>query len=180
MISTEFGDVIAERMRAQHQMLAARWFERLVDLLPVDARDVFPSESLLDHVPELILQISGYLERPQADAIAANTGILDKARELGALRHAQHASLHQLMREYQILSGVLVSFVLEEMDRLVIAPPPAAGVLLVSRLHQAVDVLAQATVEAFVALYTRTIAEQSDRLEQFTRRRAQTESSRRR
>jgi signal transduction histidine kinase len=169
MISTEFADIIAERMRAEHQMLAGRWFERLVDLLPVDARDVFPTESLLDHVPDLILQIGGYLAQPHADAIAANTGILDKARELGALRHAQQASLHQLLREYQILSGVLVTFVLEEMDRLGIVPPPSAGVLLVSRLHQAVDVLAQATVESFVSLYTRTIAEQSDRLEQFTR-----------
>ena len=57
MILTEFGDLIAERMCAEHQVLAARWFERLVDLLPVDARDVFPTESLLDHVPELILEI---------------------------------------------------------------------------------------------------------------------------
>jgi signal transduction histidine kinase len=156
-------------MRAEHQMLAARWFERLVDLLPVDARDVFPTESLLDHVPELILQISSHLAHPEADAIAANTSILDKARELGALRYAQHASLHQLLREYQVLSGVLVTFVLEEMDRLGIAPPPSAGAVIVSRLHQGVDVLAQATVEAFVALYTRTIEEQGDRLEQFTR-----------
>jgi signal transduction histidine kinase len=42
-------------------------------------------------------------------------------------------------------------------------------VTLVSRLHQAVDVLSQCTVEAFVSLYTQTIAEQSERLEQFTR-----------
>src|SRR5687767_15718813 len=160
MISTEFGDIIADRIQAEHQVLAARWFERLVDLLPVDARDVFPTESLLDHIPDLIVDIGAYLRHPEGDAIAANTGILDKARELGELRHAQRASLHQLLREYQVLSGVLVTFVLEEMDRLGIAPPPSAGVMLVSRLHHAVDVLAQATVEAFVSLYTRTIAEQ--------------------
>jgi signal transduction histidine kinase len=169
MITTEFGDIIAERMRAEHQVLAARWFERLVDLLPVDAREVFPTESLLDHIPDLILQIGAYLRHPDADAIAANTDILAKARELGALRHAQQASLHQLLREYQVLSGVLVTFVLEEMDRLAIVPPPSAAVMLVSRLHRAVDVLAQSTVEAFVTLYTQTIAEQSVRLEQFTR-----------
>ena len=169
MITTEFGDIIAERIRAEHQVLAARWFERLVDLLPVDARDVFPTESLLDHIPDLILEIGEYLGHPGGEAIAANAEILAKARELGALRHAQHASLHQLLREYQVLSGVLVTFVLEEMDRLGVAPPPSTAVTLVSRLHQAVDVLSQATVEAFVTLYTETIAEQSDRLEQFTR-----------
>jgi signal transduction histidine kinase len=169
MIITDFGDVIADRMRAEHRTLATRWFERLLSLLPVDARDVFPTESLLDHVPALILEIGAYLRQPEQGAIAANTAILDKARELGALRHGQRASLHQVLREYQVLSGVLVTFVLEEMEQLSVVPPAPASVALVSRLHQAVDVLSQSTVEAFVTLYTQTIAEQNERLEQFTR-----------
>jgi signal transduction histidine kinase len=135
----------------------------------VDAREIFPTESLLDHVPALILEISAYLRHPEEDAIAANTAILDKARELGSLRHAQRASLHQVLREYQVLSGVLVTFVVDEMMRLGIVPPPAETAFLVSRLHQAVDVLSQATVEAFVTLYTQTIDDQRERLEQFTR-----------
>ena len=169
MVLTEFGDVIAARMSAEHEGLAARWFERLVDLLPVDARDVFPTESLLDHVPDLIQQIGGYLRQPDATAIAANTAILDKARELGALRHAQRASLHQLLREYQLLRGVLVTFVVEETERLGVKPSPVDSITLVSRLHQAIDILAQSTVEMFVSLYTDTITTQRERLEQFTR-----------
>ena len=169
MIITDFGDAIAERMRIEHRTLAARWFERLLDLLPVDARDVFPTENLLDHIPALILEISEYLRQPEQDAIAANTAILDKARELGELRHGQRASLHQILREYQVLNGVLVSFVLEEMERLAVVPPAADCVALASRLHQAVDVLSQSTVEAFVTRYTQTIADQNERLEQFTR-----------
>jgi signal transduction histidine kinase len=39
----------------------------------------------------------------------------------------------------------------------------------VSRLHNAVGVLSQATVEAFVGLYAQTIADQSERLDQLTR-----------
>lgn len=169
MLRLDFGDVIAERLRAEHRALAARWFERLLDILPVNAREIFPTESLLDHVPALILEISAYVRHPEEGAIAANTAILDKARELGSLRHSQRASLHQVLREYQVLSGVLVAFVVEEMTRLGIVPPPDEAALLVSRLHQAVDVLSQATVEAFVTLYTQTIDEQRERLEQFTR-----------
>ncbi len=169
MIITDFGELMAGRMRAEHRTLAERWFNRLLDLLPVDAREVFPTESLLDHVPALIVEISDYLRRPEHDAIAANTAILDKARELGALRYDQHASLHQVLREYQVLSGVLVTFVLEEMEGLASVPPASDCVALVSRLHQAVDVLSQATVETFVALYTQTIADQNRRLEEFTR-----------
>jgi signal transduction histidine kinase len=169
MILSDFGDVIAERIRAEHRALATRWFERLLDLLPVDAREIFPTESLLDHVPALIVEISAYLRHPEEDAIAANTAILDKARELGSLRHEQRASLHQVLREYQVLAGVLVTFIVEEMERLRIVPPPAETALLVSRLHQAVNVLSQATVETFVTLYTQTIDDQRERLEQFTR-----------
>src|SRR5580765_7212592 len=169
MVVTDFGGVIAERIRAEHRALAIRWFERLLDLLPVDAREIFPTESLLDHVPALIFEISAYLRHPEEGAIAANTAILDKARELGSLRHAQRASLHQVLREYQVLSGVLVTFVVEEMERLGIVPPATETALLVSRLHQAVDVLSQATVESFVTLYTQMIDDQRERLEQFTR-----------
>ena len=114
MIPTEFEPAIADRMREEHHALAARWFERLLALLPVDAKEIFPSESLLDHVPALILEISEYLRQPADEAIAANTAILDKARELGALRHGQRASLHQVLREYQLLGGVLLTFVLDD------------------------------------------------------------------
>src|SRR5262245_28069486 len=123
MLATDFTDHIAERMRAEHPTLAARWFERLLDLLPVNARDVFPTESLLDHVPALIVEIGAYLQEPEDGAIAANTAILEKARELGTLRHRQRASLHQVLREYQVLNGVLVTFVLEELKRGELAPP---------------------------------------------------------
>jgi signal transduction histidine kinase len=169
MIITDFGDIIAQRMRTEHRALAQRWFERLLDLLPVDARDVFPTERLLDHIPALILEISEYVRHPETEAIAANTAIIEKARELGALRHVQRASLHQVLREYQILSGVLVVFVQEEMERLGELPSASEGIAVVSRLNQAVHVLSQATVEAFVGLYTQTIADQRERLEEFTR-----------
>src|SRR5689334_12138693 len=109
-ILTDFGDVIAERMRAEHRALAGRWFDRLLDLLPVEAREVFPSESLLDHIPAVILEISAYLRQPEESAIVSNAAILGKAQELGALRHAQKASLHQVLREYQLLGAVLVTF----------------------------------------------------------------------
>ena len=139
MIVTDFGDLIAARIRSEHQTLAARWFERLLDLLPVDARDIFPSESLLDHVPALIVEISDYLRQPEGEAIASNTAILEKASQLGALRHSQRASLHQVLREYQVLGGVLVAFVLEELERAGASPSAIEAVQLVSRLQEQIQ-----------------------------------------
>ena len=106
---------------------------------------------------------------PEDEAIAANTLVVDKARELGTLRHQQRASLHQVLREYQLLGGILLRFVEDESIRLMLTPPAAECVAVVARLHHAVGVLLQETVETFVGLYTQTITEQAERLRQFTR-----------
>jgi len=169
MVTTGFADIMAERMAADHALLAARWFSRLNDLLPVGANEVFPSDSLLDHIPSLIVDISGYIKAPEVDPIAANTQVVDKARELGTLRHQQRASLHQVLREYQLLGNILLRFVEDESIRLMLTPAPAECMSVVARIHGAVSVLLQETVETFVALYTETITEQSERLRQFTR-----------
>jgi signal transduction histidine kinase len=169
MITTGFSEAIADRIASEHALLAARWFSRLRDLLPVGANEVFPSDSLLDHIPSLIVDISAYVRAPEDEAIAANTLVVDKARELGALRHQQRASLHQVLREYQLLGAILLRFVEDESIRLRLTPPPAECVAVVSRLHHAVGLLLQETVETFVGLYTQTITDQSERLRQFTR-----------
>jgi len=169
MITTGYSEAIADRIASEHALLAARWFARLRELLPVGANEVFPSDSLLDHIPSLIVDLSEYLRAPQDEAIAANTLVVQKARELGTLRHQQRASLHQVLREYQLLGGILLRFVEDESIRLLLTPPPAECIAVVARLHHAVGVLLQETVETFVRLYTETITEQSERLRQFTR-----------
>jgi signal transduction histidine kinase len=168
-VTTGFAAAIADRIAAEHALLAARWFARLRELLPVGADEVFPSDSLLDHIPTLILDVSEYVRAPQEQAIAANTQVVEKARELGALRHQQRASLHQVLREHQLLGSILLTFVQDEWIRLELSPPPEESMTVVVRIHQAVAVLLQETVETFVGLYTRTITEQSERLQQFTR-----------
>jgi signal transduction histidine kinase len=169
IVTTGFAVAIADRIAAEHALLAARWFARLRELLPVGAEEVFPSDSLLDHIPALILDVSDYVRAPEEQAIAANTLVVEKARELGALRHHQRASLHQVLREHQLLGTILLRFVQDECVRLALTPSPAEAMTVVTRIHQAVAVLLQETVETFVGLYNRTITEQSERLKQFTR-----------
>lgn len=169
MVTTGFAEAIAARVAEEHAMLAARWFARLHDLLPVGAHDVFPTDQLLDHIPTLIGHIGEYVKAPEEQAIAANTSVVAKARELGTLRHQQRASLHQVLREYQLLGGILIRYVQDETIRLMLVPAPEECMAVVSRIHQAVDLLLQETVETFVGLYTQTITEQSERLHQFTR-----------
>jgi len=168
-VATDFGDLIAERMRAEHRTIASRWLRRLMELLPLAAIDVFPTDTLLDHVPVLVHEIAAYLRAPDAEAIAANASVIAKAQELGRLRHAQRASVHQVVQEYRLLGDVLCSFVKEETDRLGLQPDPFKCFDLLRRLNDCVGVLLQNTVDTFIGAYTDTIAHQTARLEGFNR-----------
>ena len=162
-------DHFASRLAADHRILATLWLERLDALLAVEKRDVFPSHQLLDHIPELLKEIAAYLRAPADQEIAANTGVMTKAGELGLLRFDQRASVHQLLREYQILSEILESFFAREAATLGERGDATAAVLVLSRAQQAVRVLQQKTVDAFVTRYTDTIARQTSQLRNFSR-----------
>ena len=97
----DYPAVISGRMSDDRVSIAASWLGRLRALLTVPAGDVFPSEQLLDHIPSLVNEIARYLAAPGDAEIAANAAVMDKARELGQLRHAQHASAHQLLHKYK-------------------------------------------------------------------------------
>jgi signal transduction histidine kinase len=159
---------LAARLADEHAVLAAQWLVRLDEVLDVDVRQVFPTHTLLDHIPELLLQIAGYLGAPQEQEIAANTAVLAKASELGLLRFEQRASVHQLLREYQILGETLEAFFAREAAALGDGADASAAVMAVARANQAVRVLQQHTVDAFIARYTVAIERQTTRLRSFS------------
>ena len=101
--------------------------------------------------------------------IAANTAVMSKAVELGWLRFDQRASVHQLLREYQILCEILDAFFLREAEALGTAGDPAAVVLALSRAQRAIRVLQQQTVDAFITRYMAKIEMQTQRLRNFSR-----------
>jgi signal transduction histidine kinase len=170
LASTEhYATLVSRRVDAERLSLAGQWLERLKELLTVDANDVFPSGQLLDHIPLLIGEIAKYLSAPADEEIAANAAVIDKARELGALRHAQRASVHQLLREYEILGDVLQVFVAEETARLRLVPSAADCFEVLHRLTRSIATLMRTTVDTFVSEYTNTIHEQNERLRAFNR-----------
>src|SRR5438105_1607938 len=93
-----YAEIVSQRVAAERDVLATRWLHQLNELLTVLPNEVFPSTELLDHIPSLIHEIAHYLRAPANEEIAANTSVMEKARELGLLRHRQRASVHQLLR----------------------------------------------------------------------------------
>jgi signal transduction histidine kinase len=163
----DFAAIVSVRVEAERHALAARWLRRLNELLTVDTNDVFPSEQLLDHIPTLIGEIALYLRAPDEEEIAANTVVIEKARELGTLRHKQRASVHQLLREYEILAEILEAFVVDETERLGLQPSAAECFELLRRLTRSSRTLMRTTVDTFVSEYMSAIADRNQRIQAF-------------
>jgi signal transduction histidine kinase len=169
-VSAGYAERIAERVYHESHALAAEWLARLDNVLAVDANAIFPTTELLDHIPLLVRHIADYLRAPADLEIAANTQVIEKAQELGALRHQQRASVHQILREYDILAEILEQFIATETATLdADLRSPLDGLGIMQRLGHAVRTLMQTTVDTFIVEYTATIAEQREKLESFNR-----------
>jgi signal transduction histidine kinase len=163
----DYAEIVSRRVAAERDELAARWLHRLNELLTVHPNEVFPSKQLLDHIPALIQEIAQYLRAPANEEIAANTSVMQKARELGLLRHRQQASVHQLLREYEILGDILETFVVAETERLGLVPSAAACFELLHRLSQSSRTLMRTTIDTFVSEYNTAIEDRNGRINAF-------------
>ena len=163
----DYAAIVSQRVAAERHALAGEWLRRLNALLPVQPNEVFPSHQLLDHIPTLIGEIATYLRAPADEEIAANTLVIDKARELGILRHEQEASVHQLLREYEILADILETFVVAETGRLGLQPSSAECFALLQRLTRSSRTLMRTTVDTFISEYMTAIDDRNARIRAF-------------
>jgi len=165
----DYAGVMSQRVATESRTLSGRWLARLKEILTVPANEVFASDQLLDHIPSLVEEIASYLSTATDNEIAANAAVMEKARELGVLRHEQHATVHQLLHEYEILGDILEAFLIDETERLGLHPSVAECFQVQHRLTRAVRVLMRTTVDTFVAEYTATIQSQTERIQAFNR-----------
>jgi signal transduction histidine kinase len=159
---------LAERLRGQRDALTGRWLTRIADRVALTPSRIFPSDDLIDHVPLLLLGIADYIEDP-ARPVLAETPVIAKAMELGALRHTQGFDEHQLLKEYEILGGILFQFLADAVEKIDTECTRAELVICAGRLFQAIAVIQQATTTQFLMLARAQIAEREDRLRTFNR-----------
>jgi signal transduction histidine kinase len=159
---------LAELLRGARRDLTARWLERISARVSSDPNTIFPSNELLDHVPLLIDGIADYLEDPSAE-IGADTPVIGKAIELGSLRHSQGFDAYEILKEYELLGGILFAFLSRAADE--IDTPCGKGELLVCghRIFRAVSIIQETTTGHFLRLGDARVHEREDRLRAFNR-----------
>jgi signal transduction histidine kinase len=159
---------LAGQLRDRRDALTSRWLLRIADRVALKPNRIFPSDDLIDHVPLLILGIADYIEDPTRPVLA-ETPVIAKAMELGALRHTQGFDEHQLLKEYEILGGILFQFLSESVDSIEAECTRAELVTCAGRLFQAIAVIQQATTTQFLMLARTQVAEREERLRTFNR-----------
>ena len=159
---------LAQRLRESREDLVRHWLARISARVSMSPNRVFPTESLLDHVPILIDGIADYLESPAAE-VSTDMPVVGKALELGALRHRQGFDVYEIMKEYEILGGILFHFLSEAADA--IDAPCEKSELLVCghRLFRAVAIIQQTTIAHYLRLADEKVADREDRLRAFNR-----------
>jgi signal transduction histidine kinase len=153
-------------MRDARDPLVTRWLERIAARVTLDRNRIFPSDDLLDHVPLLIEGIADYIEDP-GEEIAADVPVVAKALELGALRHRQRFDMHQVLREYQILGGILHSFMEDAVESIEEPCTRRELVACTHRLFRAVSLIQQVTANEYMRLEQIRVAEREGRLRSF-------------
>lgn len=145
-----------------------RWLDRIMARVTLAPEDIFPTEELLDHVPLLIDGIAGFIER-NGSGIDSDTGVVAKARELGALRHGQGFDAYELLKEYEVLGAILMSFAEGVAGDIALDATPREIVAAIRRLSDGIEIVRQATALHFLHLSAARVSEREDRLRRFNR-----------
>jgi signal transduction histidine kinase len=159
---------LARHLREQRDHITLRWLERIAARVSIDKNRVFPSDELLDHVPLLIDGIADYVENP-AEQIAADMPVVAKATELGGLRYAQGFDAYQISKEYELLGGVLFTFIGGVVDGIDLPCTRAELLRCAHRVFHAVAIIQQVTTMTFLRKNGEQISEREGRLRAFNR-----------
>jgi signal transduction histidine kinase len=160
--------VLAERLREARDELTRRWLDRISARVTLDKNRIFPTDDLLDHIPLLVDGIADYMEDP-AEEISAETLVVAKAAELGELRLSQGFSANEILKEYEILGGVLFNFLIQTVDT--VEEECTRGELLAcgQRLFRAIAVIQQITTGHYLRKAGAEVHRREERLRSFNR-----------
>ncbi len=159
---------LARRLRDARDELTGRWLERISQRVALDPNRVFPSDELLDHVPLLLAGVADFIEYPGA-AVQADSSVMAKAMELGAMRHAQGFDAYEVLKEYEILGGILYAFLTTIVDDIPEDCSRAELFVCAHRVFTAVTLIQHATTVQFLQRTTERLHERDERLRAFNR-----------
>jgi signal transduction histidine kinase len=158
---------LADRLRAARTEIVSRWLDRIIARVTIEPERVFPTDQLLNHVPLLVDGIANYLERGES-LTEGDIPVVAKAMELGALRHEQGFDAYEILKEHELLAGVLYAFLRESLADIGPACPEAVAFAW-ERVAEVTEQIRQATMTHFLRISAEQVRLREERLRRFNR-----------
>jgi signal transduction histidine kinase len=127
--------------------LTRAWLDRLLQRLEVHPRRVFPSDTLLNHVPEILKAVSDYL-CSNGDMAAARL-VREELAQLARLRREQGYDVDELLVELEILGEILYGALKEEARAFGRQVPAEYAIEVAERLYRALMDITSITAATF-------------------------------
>lgn len=162
------AEALATRLRDSKDNLVRRWLDRITARVTVAPNRVFPTDELLNHVPILIDGIADYVQGRSSE-VDGDVPMAAKAMELGALRHSQGFDAYEILKEHEILGGILHNFLVEVINEVDVPSTKRDVAMCSQRIAQATDMIRQATMTHFMRLSAEKVHEREERLRRFNR-----------
>lgn len=112
--STDLKNGVCERLHARSRELSESWLEQIVERRPLEPIRVFPRQSLLDHIPDLLSTIA----RSIAEGVSVDQDpkAVAKLRDLAELRRLQGFAASEIVDEFELLGSIFFGALSHEMD----------------------------------------------------------------
>ncbi len=127
--------------------LTKAWLDRLMQRLDVHPRRIFPSETLLNRIPEVLEAISHYL------AAGGDLHSEERVREemglLARLRREQGYDIDEILAEFEILGQILYDALREEARSFRRKVPADYAIEISERLYRALMAITSITASTF-------------------------------
>ena len=159
---------LSDKLLSAREELITRWLDRIAARVTLTPNRIFPTDELLNHVPLLINGIADYIAHADHD-LDAEVPVAAKARELGALRHAQGFDAYEILKEYEILGAIIMGFMADVANDIAGSADARTIGVVWQRVAQAIDLIRQTTMTHFLRLSAERVNEREERLRRFNR-----------
>lgn len=116
MVQNELVQRLVEGVRERRTELAQRWLDEIRPRLAENPIRIFPDDTLLNHIPDVLGAVLDAIvegRNPVDDAL-----VHEELRTLARMRRSQGYELKELLAEFELLNGLILSAMEEECVRL--------------------------------------------------------------
>lgn len=143
----DFETHLGAELHRRSTELTRAWLDRLLERLDVHPRRIFPADTLLNRMPEVLRAISDYLVSD--GDLGSEEMVRNEFIMLARLRREQGYDIDEILAEFEILGDILFNALKEEARSFGRKVPSGYAIEVSERLYRALTVITTITATTF-------------------------------